>query len=107
MELTPQRGERGREVIITIAKIRSARFLDQSRALSPGRLVTHDEERAMLGVLQLNPNAAKAIVTTTSDFAFGIRGSGDFDSGMPYGLELRNGKELRNWLREITAEHSP
>ena len=66
-------------------------------------LVTHDDVRAIFGVLHLNPNASKAIITTTSDFQPRIMTSDEFQAVMPHRLELRNGTKLREWLKEIAS----
>ena len=104
VELTPQCGDKGRDVIATKPGIGSIKFLDQCKAYSPGKLVTHDDVRAMYGVLSLSPNASKAIVTTTSAFAPGVLTSDEFKSVMPYRLELRDGESLRAWLKEIAKD---
>ncbi len=101
--LTPGSGDKGRDVIATKPGIGSIRFLDQCKAYSPGNLVTHDDVRAMFGVLNLNPNASKAIITTTSDFQPRITTSDEFQAVMPHRLELRNGAQLREWLKEIAS----
>jgi restriction system protein len=101
--LTPQSGDRGRDVIATKPGFGSIRFLDQCKAYSPGNFVTHDDVRGMFGVLNLSPNASKAIVTTTSDFQPGIFASDEFKAVMPHRLELRNGVALRQWLKEVAV----
>ncbi len=105
--LTPRSGDGGRDVIATKPGIGSIRFLDQCRAYSPGRLVTHDDVRSMYGVLGLDPNATKAIITTTSDFQPGVFTSEQFKAVMPYRLELRNGPKLQKWLKEILESGPP
>ena len=96
--LTPASGDKGRDVIASKTGYASVRILDQVKAYSPGRLVTHDDLRAMLGVLQAEPNASKGIVTTTSDFQPTVYSSREFRNFMPYRLELKNGEQLREWL---------
>lgn len=51
--LTPRRGDGGSDVIAIKRGYGSIRFLDQTKAYSPGHLVTHDDVRAMLGVPRL------------------------------------------------------
>lgn len=100
--LTPRTGDRGRDVIAVKKGFGSIRFLEQTKAYSPGHLVTHDEVRAMVGVLNLDTNSSKGLVTTTSDFQPGIlKPGGEFAGLVPYRLELKNGKELLRWLEEI------
>lgn len=100
VELTPRSGDRGRDVIATKVGFGAVRFLDQVKAYSPGHLVTHGEVRAMIGVLALDQNASKALITTTSDFAPGVLNSSEFRGLMPNRLELKNGDQLRAWLLE-------
>lgn len=102
--LTPRSGDRGRDVIATKRGFGSVRFLDQTKAYSPGHLVSHDDIRTMLGVLQTDSNSSKGVITTTSDFQPTIRSSPEFEKFMPHRIELKNGKELLQWLREITAK---
>jgi restriction system protein len=100
--LTPQRGDGGRDVIAVKNGFGSVRFLEQTKAYSPGHLVTHDDIRAMLGVLSVDRNSSKGLITTTSDFQPGITKSGsEFSSFLPHRLELKNGNALRSWLRDL------
>jgi restriction system protein len=55
----------------------------------------------MLGVLQTDPNVSKALVTTTSDFAPGIAQDSGLAQFMPFRLELKNGKQLLQWLKNL------
>lgn len=99
--LTPRSGDRGRDVIATKRGFGSVRFLEQTKAYKVGHLVNHDDVRAMLGVLSSDQNASKALITTTSDFAPGIKNSDEFKKHMPHRLELRNGVQLIEWLNDI------
>ena len=100
--LTPQRGDGGRDVIAVKKGFGSIRFLEQTKAYSPGHLVTHDDIRAMLGVLSVDRNSSKGIVTTTSDFQPGIvKTDSEFSPFLPHRLELKNGKALMEWLQEL------
>jgi hypothetical protein len=103
VELTPQRGDGGRDVIATRKDVGTIRILEQTKAYRPGRLVTHNDVRAMIGVLGIDHNASKGIITTTSDFQPLVMTSSEFTQFMPYRLELRNGARLRKWLSEIRA----
>jgi restriction system protein len=98
--LTPRSGDGGRDVIAIRKGFGSVRFLEQTKAYRPGHLVTHDDVRAMLGVLLTDANSSKALITTTSDFQPGILQSDEFRRFMPHRLELRNGKQLSAWLQE-------
>jgi restriction system protein len=51
----------------------------------------------MWGVLDRDRKASKAIITTTSTFAPGVLK--EFKDSMPSRLELRDGAQLREWLR--------
>jgi len=99
--LTPASGDGGRDVIAVKHGFGSIRFLDQCKAYSPGHVVTHNDVRAMLGVLQTDRNASKAIITTTSDFAPGVLSSDEFTPFTPHRLELKSGPQLIEWLKEI------
>ena len=97
--LTPQRGDGGRDVIAEKSGFGSIRFLEQTKAYSPGHLVTHDDIRAMLGVLTVDRNASKGLITTTSDFQPGIlKPDSEFAPFLPHRLELKNGTDLLTWL---------
>jgi restriction system protein len=88
-------------VIATKKGFGSIRFLEQIKAYSPNYLVTHDDVRAMLGVLSTDANASKGLITTTSDFQPTIRSSPEFLRFIPHRLELKNGEELQLWLDKI------
>ena len=81
----------------------SVRILEQAKAYGPNHLVTHDDVRAMLGVLNTDPNSSKGIITTTSDFQPEILRSDEFQRFLPYRLELKNGDQLREWLKQLQA----
>lgn len=101
VELTPRSGDGGRDVIATKTGFGSIRILEQTKAYSPGHLVTHDDVRAMLGVLQTDSNSSKGIITTTSDFQPGIFKGYEFKPFMPHRLETKNGIQLIEWLKKI------
>lgn len=100
--LTPQRGDGGRDVIAVKYGFGSVRFLEQTKAYSPGHLVTHDDVSAMLGMLTTDTNSSKGVITTTSDFQPGIMKSDSrFAPYIPHRLELKNGTALLEWLSSI------
>tara|TARA_A100001391_G_scaffold46046_1_gene27102 strand:+ start:20875 stop:21507 length:633 start_codon:yes stop_codon:yes gene_type:complete len=102
--LTPQSGDRGRDVIATKRGFGSIRILEQAKAFSPGRLVSHNDVRAMLGALHMDDGASKGIVTTTSNFEPGIlKDSSEFAKYMPHRLELKNGEQTLKWINEIAS----
>ena len=101
--LTPRSGDGGRDVIVTKHGVGALRFLEQAKAYSPGHLVTHNDVRAMLGVLGRDLAASKGIITTTSDFEPGALAGPEFAPYMPTRLQVRNGEQLIAWLNEIEA----
>ena len=103
--LTPQRGDRGRDVIAIKNGFGSVRILEQVKAYSPGHLVSHDDVRAMLGALSLDPGASKGIVTTTSDFQPGIfKEESGLTQFMPHRLEMKNGTETLKWIDSLNPK---
>ncbi|MEQ1855798.1 MAG: restriction endonuclease [Longimicrobiales bacterium] len=96
--LTPQSGDRGRDVIAVHRGLR-LRFIDQAKAFSPGRVVTADDVRAVWGVLNLDIGSTKAIISTTGRFAPGVYS--EFERVIPYRLELRDGPALLSMLRGL------
>jgi len=101
--LTPRSNDKGRDVIATSKGLGSVRFFDQVKAYRPGHLVTAEEVRAMVGVLTLEPNVSKGLVTTTSSFAPGVLDDPDVARLMPYRLELKDRNSLLDWLASIAA----
>lgn len=99
--LTPQSGDLGRDVIATKKGRGSIRIIDQVKAFTPGHLVTANDVRALLGVLQADQNATKGVVTTTSDFAPKIQEDKFIKPFIPYRLELINGKQLIEGLNRL------
>ena len=104
--LTPRRGDKGRDIIASKPGFASIRFVDQVKAYAPNHRVTADDVRALVGVLTLEPNISKGIVTTTSQFAPGIEKDKNIRRLMPFRLELRDGKQLSNWLLKICKTNS-
>jgi restriction system protein len=104
--LTPRSRDKGRDVIATWPNIVSIRVIDQVKTYNPNHEVTADEVRTMLGVLQLDRNVSKGIVTTTSRFAPEIVKDPDLSAFMPNRLELRDGNRLNEWLKSLLqGEH--
>jgi restriction system protein len=102
--LTPRSGDRGRDVIATKWGIGSIRFFDQVKAYSPGHLVTADEVRAMIGVINGAGNVSKGIVTTTSEFAPRVTDDAFIKPFIPYRLELKPRDNLLAWLAELSTD---
>jgi restriction system protein len=101
--LTPRSGDDGRDVIATKSGFGSVRFVDQVKAYSPHRLITADDVRSMLGVLACDQNVSKGIVSTTSDFAPGIRKHPKINAFIPHRLELRNAEHLQGWFDRLRS----
>jgi restriction system protein len=57
----------------------------------------------MIGVLSINANVSKGLVTTTSSFAPGVLQDPDIARFMPYRLELKGRELLLEWLASIAA----
>jgi hypothetical protein len=69
-----------------------------------GRLVRHDDVRALVGVLAMEPDSSKGIITTTSDFAPKIYTNPQYKALMLTRLELVNGKRLQEWLARLAKK---
>jgi restriction system protein len=104
--LTPRSNDKGRDIIAAKHGSWRVKIFDQAKAYAPSRRVTADDVRAMVGVLTLEPNVSKGIVTTTSQFAPGIEKDENIKRFMPYRLELRNGQNLCEWLSKLYKTNS-
>ena len=96
-----QSNDKGRDVIATSHGVGCIRYFDQVKAYGPGHLVTADDVRAMVGVLTLEGNVSKGIITTTSDFAPGTLVDENIKRFMPYRLELKP----RDALLGMASDH--
>jgi len=105
--LTPRSKDKGRDVIATQPGIGCIRLFDQVKAYSPNRLVPANDVRALIGVLTVEPNVSKAILTTTSDFAPGILQDENIKRLMPYRLELKPKHVLLDWLTSLALRKTP
>jgi hypothetical protein len=92
--LTPRSGDYGRDVIAIKYGFGSVKFIDQVKAYNPGHIVTAEEVRALLGVLQAEQDATKVIFTTTSTFAPRIKDDKFIKPFLPFRLELVNKEKL-------------
>jgi restriction system protein len=99
--LTPRSGDHGRDVIAIKKGIGSIKVLDSVKAYKPGHLVTKEEVHALMGVVALDPNASKGILTTTSDFAPRLFEDPRLADALPTRIELMNGAALRKWLNDL------
>jgi len=103
--LTPRSGDGGKDVI-AVKPDYQIRIFDQVKANNPTNLVTPGDIREMLGTLAANPNTSKGFVTTTADFAPTIAKDPIIQQFVPHHLELRNGKELVEWLKRIESQQT-
>jgi restriction system protein len=101
--LTPQRGDRGRDVIAVKKGLGTIRVIDQVKAYKPPHLVEYDDVRALIGVLH-GDKASKGFLTTTSDFAPKLRSDPLIAEFMPARLELVNGAALVQRLDELATQ---
>jgi restriction system protein len=100
--LTPRSGDYGRDVIAIKKGIGCVRVIDQVKAYKPGHLVTANDVRALMGVLQ-GDKASKGFLTTTSDFAPKIQEDPLIIPFIPARLELINGEKLLKRLYELST----
>lgn len=98
--LTPQSGDYGRDVIAIKHGIGSVRVIDQVKAYKKNHLVTANDVRALVGVLQCD-SASKGFVTTTSDFAPRVATDPLIRPLIPSRLDLINGETLLLRLEEL------
>jgi len=99
--LTPQSGDRGRDVIATRKDVGSIRIFDQVKRYKPGHVVTLEEVAAMVGTIDMAGNVSKGVVTTTSTFAPRIFENPEIVRLMPHRLELRDREQLLSWLAAL------
>tara|TARA_R110000868_G_scaffold34144_3_gene123439 strand:- start:5031 stop:5582 length:552 start_codon:yes stop_codon:yes gene_type:complete len=105
--LTPQRNDRGVDVIAVKKGVGSIRYLDQVKAYKPGHRVSHNDVRAMLGSLSLDPDASRGLVTTTSTFEPGIlKMDGEFSSVLNNTLELKDGAATLKWIEDLRKQQA-
>lgn len=101
--VTPHSNDRGRDVIARRQGQFSARILEQAKAYGPRSLVTHEEVRAMIGVMAIEKFVYTGSITTTSNFAPTIANGTEFEAFVPETLTLRNGQQLRDWLVSLIS----
>jgi restriction system protein len=101
--LTPRSGDFGRDVIAVKYGLGTIRIIDQVKAYKPNHLVTADDVRALLGVLQAD-KSSKGFLTTTSDFAPKLPDDILLKPFIPSQIELINGKKLLARLEELAKK---
>jgi restriction system protein len=99
--LTPRSGDHGRDVIATKIGVGSIKIIGSVKAYNPKHLVSYDDVRALVGVLHCDLSASKAILTTTSFFAPGIKNDPLLCPLIPTRLELMDCTRLREWLEDL------
>jgi restriction system protein len=102
--LTPRSRDFGRDVIAVRKGIGCIKIIGSVKAYKPGHLVGQDHVRALAGVLSLETNASKGILSTTSDFAPRMMDDELIAKAVPFRLELMNGERLREWLAELAKK---
>lgn len=100
--LTPRSADLGRDIIAVKKSLGEIRVIDQVKAYKPGHLVTANDVRALLGILN-SDGASKGFITTTSDFAPRLRTDPLITPHMPSRLELINGETLFSNLKAIAT----
>jgi restriction system protein len=96
--LTPRSNDEGRDLIAIRRGVCEVRILGQAKAYAPGHRVTRANVDEMLGVMSRDPNATKAVIVTTSEFAPGIAEIASMQLLIPTRLELVDGEALPRWL---------
>lgn len=100
--LTPRSGDHGRDVIAIKKGIGCIKIIGSVKAYAPGNIVGYDDVRALLGVMSGERDVSKGIIATTSDFPPLIQSDPFIAPFMPTRLELMNGTQLQEWLRELS-----
>jgi restriction system protein len=104
--LTPRSGDLGRDVIATFdgvgifRSIGAIRIIDQVKRNAPTNLVTADDARALITVMN-SDLACKGFLTTTGDFAPRIREDRHLKPYIGSRLELVNGTDLKARWAEL------
>jgi len=101
VQLTPRSADGGRDVIATRNDFGSIRIYDEVKRYSKGERVTAEKVRALSGVVYGHPNVSKGVVTTTAEFAPGVRTDPAIARFMPNRLELRDGERLIEWVKSL------
>ena len=99
--VTPQSRDRGRDIIIsaTLPGVGRIQIVDELKAYSIDHTVTAKDVSRLAWVLQRDSEVSKGIVTTTSKFAPSVYD--EFKGLLGGRLELKDGKQLRDWLLSI------
>jgi restriction system protein len=101
--LTPRSGDKGRDVIAEKDGFGSLRIIDQIKRNRITHPVTADDVRALAGVVYLDHNVSKGIVTTSGVFAPNVEKDELIQKVLPYRLELRPRDTLLPWLQRLSG----
>jgi len=105
--LTPRSGDFGRDVIAVKCGVFSMRVIASVKAYSPQNAVRYEDVRSLLHVLTTDPQASKAIMTTTSQFPPNLMKDRSISQFLPYRLELVDGNGLGPWLARARKSRLP
>lgn len=100
--LTPRSRDHGRDVIAIKRGLGCVKVLGSVKAYAPGHLVSYDAVRALIGVVAMEQDASKGIITTTSDFPPLIETDPLIAPLLPTRIELVNGVKLQEWLKGLS-----
>ena len=101
--LTPGSSDLGRDIIAVKRGLGFVRVIDQVKAYKQGHLVTANDVRALMGVLE-GDKASKGFLTTTSDFAPTLKDDPLIKPFIPSRIELVNGEMLLKRLEELSVK---
>jgi restriction system protein len=102
--LTPRSGDHGRDLIATKDGFGSVRFIESIKRYSPGREVTADEVRALMGATLGDPQATKGIISTTWQFAPRVLDDPNISRHHPIRIELVNGDAMVERMKLYTGK---
>jgi restriction system protein len=105
--LTPRSGDRGRDVIASKPGFGAIRIVDQVKRYGPRYRVSADDVRSMFGVFAADLNVSKGVITTTATFAPGVLTQSGLGIYVPYRLELKDGRQLVEWLISLLPGATP
>ena len=103
--LTPRSGDKGRDVIAEKNGFGSLRIVDQIKRNRITHPVTAEDVRALAGVIYLDHNVSKGVVTTSGVFAPNVEKDELIQKVLPYRLELRPRDILIPWLQRMGGKY--
>jgi restriction system protein len=99
--LTPRSSDHGRDVIAVSGGFCSQKIIVSVKANAPGKLVSYDDVRALVGVMTGERDVTKGMITTTSAFPPNIEKDPFIAPFLPTRLELINGENLQLLLNNV------